>query len=434
VLFGGYFAYAAFLTGQPVNVPGIQTISADDGEDDSDSGDDDNEDNDNDEDKDKDDDSKSGENKKKDAEKKREDAKRAAERAREAAKRSSGDVRDDDMDDEGEGESEDEFEDKDEDEDDQTAMFKDHDKTLEKLNEKIAKAEADILKKQSEGVDVTAALAQLTLAKASLGSVEAAFTANELDKIQSLAKSTEKLASSARGKTLRDSEDVVKDIAKVAKRIAQTKEKIATLERLGGVTTTYVASLTEAETAFAAVKAQIAAGGESLLSGLAALETVERRVKSIKNSVEGALLALGVDDDEFEDEHDAEIGDVSDDLTELAEVDEDRSALRNLALAHKSEAKKVSMLVKNLNERNVVARELFGNDDDILDELRSEVTINENRIAAMRIAASKVEDSELKPLMQGKISELTSENSKLMSFITAQAAKSGVFGWLLKLF
>ena len=132
----------------------------------------------------------------------------------------------DDDSDEDENEDEDEFEDEDgdgdEDDDDRNAMFKDRDKTLEKLNEKIAEAEKEILEKQAEGIDVTAALAQLAQAKAGLGSVEAAFTANELDKIKALAKSTEKLAHFSKGKTLHDSEEVAKDVAKVAKRISRT--------------------------------------------------------------------------------------------------------------------------------------------------------------------------------------------------------------------
>lgn len=439
MLFGGYFAYAAFLTGTPSSVPGVQSIAAKDGEDDDDDEDEDedeDEDDDDDEDKDDDDDDSKSEKLKKEEEKKREDAKKAAERAREAAKRSSDDDMDDDSD-EDENEVEDESDDDgdDENEGDEHAMFKDRDKTLEKLNKKIAEAEKEILEKQAEGVDVTAALAQLAQAKAGLGSVEAAFTANELEKIKALAKSTEKLAHFAKGKTLHDSEEVAKDIAKVAKRISQTKEKIATLGRLGGDTTTYATSLAEAESAFADAKAKIAAGGESLLTGLLALETVERRVKSIKNSVEGALFALGAsDDDEFENEHGIEIEDVSDDLSELAEADEDHSALRTLVLTHKSEAKKVSALMGDLDDRNAIARGLFGNDEDVLNELRNEVAINEARIAAMQAAADKVEDNELNLLMNEKIGELKSENSKLMSFVTAQAAESGVFGWFFRLF
>ncbi len=453
MLFGGYFAYAAFLTGQPSSMPGIQAISARDGEDededdDEDSGDEDeNDEDEDDEDGDDEDDSKSEKEKKKEDEKKREAAKKAAERAKEAAKHSSEDDNDDDhvngvkvrgdgsVDDEDSDEFKDEDNDGDEDEDDRNAMFKDRDKTLEKLNEKIAKAEEDILEKQAEGVDVSAALAQLALAKAGVGSVEAAFTAGELDQVKALAKSAEKLAHFARGKTLHDSEKVAKDIAKVAKRINQTKEKIVTLGRLGGDTATYTSSLTEAESAFTDAKAKIAAGGESLLAGLSALEAVERRVKSIKNSIEGALFAFGAtEDDEFETEHGVEIEDVSDDLSELAEADEDHMALRTLAAAHRSEAAKVSLLISDLDDRNRIAKGLFGNDEDVLNELRSEVAINENRIAAMQTAADQVEDNDLNLLMNEKIGELNSENARLMSFISAQSVQTGVFGWFFRLF
>jgi len=448
MLFGGYFAYAAFLSNQPSNsLLGIQSIAAKDGEDDDD--DDEDKDEDEDEDKDDDDDDSKSEKQKKEEEKKREEAKKAAERAREAAKRSSEDDDDDDyvngvkvrgdgsVDDE-DGD-EDEMEDESGDDDDRSGSengtYKDREKTLEKLNEKIAKAEEDILEKQAEGVDVTAALAQLAAAKAGLADVDAAFAANELEKVKALAKSAEKLAHFARGKTLHDSEDVAKDIAKVAKRISQTKEKIALLARLGGDTTTYAASLAEAESAYTDAKAQIAAGGSGLLAGLSMLETVERRVKLIKNSVEGALFALGAtDDDEFETEHGVEIEDVSDDLSELAEADDDHSALRSLAMAHKSEAAKVANLVRDLDDRNALARGLFGNDDDILGELRNEVAINEARIAAMQSVADQVEDNELNLLMNAKLGELKAENAKLMSFISSATAESGMLGWLFRLF
>lgn len=440
MLFGGYFAYAAFLTGQPASVPFVQPATASDDEDGSDdSGD---EDKDEDEDEDKDDDSQSEKQKKED-EKKREDAKKATERAREAAKRSfnDDDELDDNSDDENEVEDEDELENEDELDDDskgngdREAMFKDRNKTMEKLNEKIAEAEKHILEKQAEGVDVTAALAQLSLAKAGMSAVDAAFTANELDQVKALAKSAEKLAHFSQGKTLHDSEESAKDIAKVAKRINQTKEKIALLAQLGGDTSVYIASLQDAEAAFADAKAQIAAGGDGLLAGLSALDTVERRVKTIKHSVEGALYALGAsDDDEFENDHDAEVEDVSDDLSELADADEDHSALRTLVRAHKSEAKKVSTLVKDLDDRNAIARGLFGNDGDVLNALRSEVAVNEARIAAMQAAADQIEDNELNLLVNEKIAELKSENMKLMGFVTSQSINTGVLGWLFRLF
>ncbi len=438
MLFGGYFAYAAYLTGTPSHLPFVQSIAAKDGEDDGG-------DNDEDKDEDKNDDnggsSKSEkEKKKKEDERKREEAKRASERAREAAKRSSVDDGNDIDEDENEVENEVEDESEDEMDDhsgkgDDEGMYKDQAKTVEKLNKKIAEAEKDILEKQAEGVDVTAALAQLELAKQGLSSVDAAFAAKELDKIKELAKSTEKLAHFAKGKTLHDSEEVTKDIAKVAKRISQTERKIAALAAYGGDTSTYVASLDEAKTAFADAQSKIVAGGDSLLSGLSALDAVERRVKSIKHNVEGALLAFGqTDDDEFESEHGMEVEDSADDLAELADADEDHGALHKLAENHKTEALKVAARVRDLDERNRIVRGLIGYDSDVLNDLQNEVAINDSRIAAMQLAADQTTDSDLAALMNEKIGELKAENAKLASYIAAKANQSGVFGWFFKLF
>lgn len=446
MLFGGYFAYAAFLAGPSAATSLVQTVSAKDGEDDDSDDDEDEDEDDEDEDKDDDEDddrdgSGSGSRDDDDDDEDEDDDRRTTSTTRSGSSGSRDDDEDDmdDVEDEDEDGDEDENEvediddDGDIDDDDRDEMFKDRNKTIAKLTKKIAQAEEKILEKQAEGVDVTAALAQLALAKSALSSVDAAFTAQELDKIKALAKATERLAHFARGKTLHDAEDVAKDIAKVAKRIAQTKGKISLLTQLGGDATVYITALKSAEADFVVVQDQIKAGGENVLTGLAALEGVERRVKSIKNSVEGALLALGVsDDDEFEIEHGIEIEDASDDLSELADADEDHDSLRALAQVHKSEASKVGTLVKELEERNPVARGLFGNDDAILNALRSEAVSNEGRILAMQAAADLVTDPELKSLILEKISELQAENLKLTNFIAAASAKSGILGWLFR--
>lgn len=470
MLFGGYFAYASYLSGISGTLPFVQTISAKDGEDDSDEEKDEEEDDKEDEEKEQEkaekEREKAAEKKKKEDEKKREAAKKAAERAAKPTNsgsssgvklRGDGTVDDDSLEDEsedddyvngvkvrGDGSIDDDAEENETDDDriehrsgkdEREAMYKDREKTLGRVNEKIAQAEKKILEKQAEGVDVTAALAELEKAKAKVAGIEAAFAPGETVDIKVLVKEVERLAHFSRGKVLKASEDVVKDVEKVAKRIAQTKEKITYLKAMGGDATSYESSLSEAESAFADAKSKIALGGSDFLAGLTSLEIVERRVKSIKNSVEGALLALGVsDEDEFEAEHDEDVEDASDDLVELAEADEDHLSLKNLAETHKEEAMKVSGLVARLDDRNRVVRGLLGNDSDILNELENEVAINEARILAMQTAVAEIEDESLSDLMKEKIGDLKSENAKLANFISAQSLETGVFGWFFKLF
>lgn len=466
MLFGGYFAYASYLSGIPSTLPFIQTISAKDGEDDSNDEEDDKKDEEKEKEKAEKEKEKAAEKKKKEDEKKREDVKKAAERAYKSSNsgssssvklRGDGTVDDDSFEDEsedddyvngmklrGDGSVDDDAEENEvgddrmeqrSGKDEREAMYKDRTKTLERVNEKIAQAEEKILEKQAEGVDVTAALAELEKAKVKVAGIESAFATGAVVDIKSLVKEVERLAHFSRGKVLKASEDVAEDVAKVAKRIAQTEEKIAYLKAMGGDATSYESSLSDAKSAFADAKAKIALGGSDLLAGLTALEVVERRVKSIKNSVEGALLALGVsDDDEFEAEHDEDVEDAADDLVELAEADEDHLSLKNLAKTHKEEAIKVSGLVSRLGDRSRIVRGLVGNDSDILNELQNEVAINEARIVAMQTAVAEIEDESLSELINEKIGDLKSENAKLANFISSQSLETGVFGWFFKLF
>jgi hypothetical protein len=444
LLFGGYFVFASYLSGN-TGLPFVQSISAKDGEDDDNGGDDDDDDDkDDDEDKDDDDDDRSGKDDDDDDDKAAEEAKKRAERAREAAKNQAERESDDDDDDDdfvngvkvrGDGSVDDDDDDDDRSgRDDEEAMFKDRAKTLEKLNKKIAQAEEKILKKQAEGVDVTAALAQLELAKAGLTTVDEAFTAGELDKIKLLAKQTEKLAHFARGKTLKASEDVAKDIAKVEKRIGQTEGKIALLSGLGGNVESYVASLTDAKADFARAKELIAAGGDSLLPGLALLEATERRVKSIKNAVENALFALGAsDDDEFEAEHNEVFHELAEDIFDLAEGDDDSDgrSMKFLLETYEEEAKRVGELMDKLQARSTFMKSLFGNDPAVIAELNAQAAVIEVRIAAMEAKAAGIEDAELRTLVLQKIGELRALNTQLLAFIASEGQTTGLLGWLL---
>lgn len=455
LLMGGYLAYANFVMGVPLTSPFVSAIFAKDGEDDDD---------DKDEDKEKEDEEKEKEKEKKKVEKEKEKKLKEQQKAEERKKKEAADAlkrsekaketsSDDEYDDDvvngvklrGDGTVDDDGKEEDEVDDDRSnsgkdeekAMYKDRLKTLERLEKKLAQAEEKILEKQAEGVDVTAALAQLAEAKALVASVESAFTANELEKIEALVKKVERLAHMARGKTLQASEKVEKDVQKVAKRITQTEEKIATFTSFGGDATSYETRLAALKTQFADVQARIAAGGEGLLMALRDLESVERQVKNLKNAVESALYALGVgDDDEFESEYSDDSKEAVEDLRELASVesDDDSSALVQLAEIHESESAKTSDLVRQIESRNVFLKSLLGANQSTLTDLRAQAMVNSGRVALMQKAATNVSDPDLKAEIDAAIAALESENARLQSYLSAQEKESGILGWLFKRF
>ena len=464
VLFGTYVSYAVFLADQPkLGLSWVSDVSAKDGEDGGDSEDSNSED-DQEEDKSEDEDEDKSEDKAaKEAEKKKKEAAKEAEkRAKEAAKRSSGQggVSDDMVNGvklRGDGTVDDDQElsessevasdntlDESEDnsgKDEEEAMYKDKTKTLERINKKLAQAEEKILKKQAEGVDVTAALAALALAKEKATGVDALFVNYDEEAVKALTKETEKLAQVARGKVLHAAEKVSKDIGKVDKRIAQTKEKITALLAAGGDASAYTSRLTDIETEWAGVKAKIAAGGSQAASAYALVETLERRVKSVKSAVENALLAFGVsDDDEFEMEHVAEVEDASDDIDDLAEIeaeDEDDindNSVKRLTKAHRDDATKAVALKQRFESRSAGMRQLFGDDTRTLSELRTVITQNNTRIEALEAVIALVDDPEVSEMMSDKLAVLKEQNTELENYVASRPVTSGMFGWLFNWF
>lgn len=337
------------------------------------------------------------------------------------------------VEDEPEDETEDENELEDEQED--NGMFKDRSKTLLKLSKDIAEAEKEILEKQSEGVDVTAALARLTEAKAKIGSVNGAFDANDLEAAKDLSKTVKKLTHFAREEDLHDAKKIAEEVSKVAKRIAQVKKKLATLADLGGDTAAFESTLAGVEQTYAEARSLIAADINSL-DGFVRLALAERQAKSLKNGVETALYALGGDDDEFDDDHKSEVAELSDDLDDVAELEGGSvgSQVRAVARAQRMSAEKVSALMQSVEGRSELAKLLIGSKTDDVEKIGNEVAANTVRISILNRAAEQVADADVKAMLLEQAAALQQETTKLQSFVSGQLGKTGLFGWIFDLF
>lgn len=413
--------------------------SNDEEEDKEDEGDDkdDNEDN--------DDDTQKSESDKKKAEKAREDAKKQSERNREMNKQSleqsSGRGGNDDLEDENEDESSDELENEEEDEldDDKSGsfsgMYKEKDKTLSKLQEELAETEKHIMEKKSEGADVTMALASLAAAKAGLDQVGAAFDTNNLEVAKALAKQIKKAAHFA-AKDSEDAKHIGEELADVTKRFGQVEEKIAKLEAIGGDATSFKSQLTSLRADFATLQASVSAGVVTRDTAKA----FEKRVKRLKSAVETAIFALGgTDDDDLFEDHEDDADELSDDLNDVAEIEDGddngvSGKLRKVALEHKSSVATVATTLGDIKRRDGFARTLLGPDFNALDRLNTEVTSMNTRAAAIESAAAQIADPEMKQILLNQATTLRSEVTKLQSYITAEDGQFSILGGLMKLF
>lgn len=381
--FGGFIGAATIFSG---NTSGLIPVSfAKDGEDDGDE--DEDKDKDEDEDEDKEDDSVSGRD-------------------------------DDDMDD-----------------DNNNGMYKDRAKTLSKLDKELAEAEKEILEKQAEGADVTAALARLAEAKAKAATVGGAFDSNDLEAAKQLSKEVKKLAHFARNDDLHDAKEVAEDVAKVAKRITQTNGKIALLEAVGGDSSPFKSTLASYESDLAALKVTISAGGYDLGMMEESLDALERKIKRLKSGIEGTIYALGGTDSELDDDLEDESDDIAEHLNDVADIEDDSvgRAIRFIADDHKDATKKIGETVKEVDKRNPVLQALFGASDSDLSNLEQEIAANKTRTESLLKAAEAVEDQDMKSIILDQVEVLKAQTTKLQNFVEGQRDRLSLLGWFFNI-
>ena len=331
-----------------------------------------------------------------------------------------------------------EDEDDNEGQDDEEGMYKDRDKTLEKLRKEIAKARENILEKQAEGVDVTAALARLTLAEESLTQVVASFDSNDLITAKMLAKQIKKIAHFAE-KDVKYAEKISEELAKVEKRFGQVEKKITLLQSLGGETATFQAQLVSLRADFAVLKASVSAA-----PGIITRDTIkafEKRVKRLKSLVESAIFAYGGsdDDDDLFEDHEEDSDDLFEDLDDVAEIesgDDDgvSGKVRKVAAEHKAAAQTLKKSLEDIKDRKGLTAFLFGPDFSALDTLGAQVAAMNARAAALEAAAAQIADPTIRQILLTQADVLRSEVLKLQSYISAEDDQFSIFGALLRLF
>lgn len=411
------------------------SFASEDDEDDEEDNDDDGDKDDEDDEDDRDDEDKAAEKVKKEAEKR----KKESERRRESQKQSSGSSR---MADEIEedDDSTDDAEDEDESEDDEKTessegMYKEKDKTLERLNRDLAKAEEDIMKQAEKGADVSPQLAALALYKERLSTVSGAFDANDLDAAKSLAKQLKKEAYFLK-KGAQNAEKVSKEMQDVLKRFAKADAKIAELEALGGDTTALKAQMSTLRSDYAVLGSALAAAPGSISRD--AVKALEKKVQRVKSAAELALFALGVDDDgELALDHEDESDDIAEHLFDVAEIeDDDHSAVtdqvRSVAQNQRIASRAVKSAVDDFEERSRVTEFFLGTDQEASARLSAEIDAMRSRATVLESAAAALADPDMKQILLDQAVALRAEAAKFSTYLDTQNAGFSLFGWLFR--
>jgi hypothetical protein len=419
---------------------GLTSFSfAKDGEDDNEGDSEDNND-----DNDGDSQDKSSEKAKKDAEKQKKDAERQRETLKKASERSGSRVvenenEDDTADVNGDDAENDDDTAKVEDDTEHSGssegMYKDKNKTLEKLNEELAKAEEDILKQQAKGANVSVQLAALAAYKDQLNAVGGSFDANNLDAAKALAKQIKKEAHFLK-KDAQDAEKVAKEMADVLKRFAKAEAKVAELEALGGDVTSLKNQLSVLRSDYAVLQSTIDSA-----PGTISRETVKalgKKVQRVKSLAESAIFALGGDDDgELAADHEDESDDIAEHLMDVAEVEDGdhtdvATKVRTVATSQKLAAQTVKTSLQNFERRSKVTKFFLGADQTASAQLTAEVNAMQSRAATLETSAAALTDPDMKQILLDQAAALKSEATKLATYLNSQNSDFSLFGWLFR--
>ncbi len=407
------------------------SFASDDEDSDSDDSD---EDEDKDEDKD-DDEDKAAEKAEKEAEKRKKESEKQRTMSRSTTSGSSVSsvmkTEDDDADD-----TEDDMdEDEDENESEGNGMYKEKEKTLERLNRDLAKAEEDIMKQAEKGADVSPQLAALAAYKAQLSTVSGAFDVDDLNTAKSLAKQLKKEAYFLK-KSAQDVEKVAKEMQDVMKRFAKADAKIAELEALGGDTAALKAQLDVLRSDYAVLESAIAAAPGTISRDT--VKTLEKKVQRVKSAAEIALFALGADDNgELALDHEDESDDIAERLFDVAEIEDDENSavtdqVRSVAQSQRIASRTVKSVVDDFEKRSRVTEFFLGTDQEASARLTAEIDAMQSRATVLESAAAALADPDMRQILLDQAVALRSEAAKFSTYLNTQNAGFSLFGWLFQ--
>lgn len=314
-------------------------------------------------------------------------------------------------------------------------MYQEKDRTLERLNRDLEKAEEDIMKRAEKGADVSPQLATLAVYKAQLSAVSGAFDANDLDAAKSLAKQLKKDAYFLK-KGAQDAEEVNKEMQDVLKRFAKADAKIAELEAFGGNTVALKADLDTLRSDYAVLEAALAAAPGTISRD--AVKMLEKKVQRVKSAAELALFSLGVDDDgELALDHEDESDDIAEHLFDVAEIEDDENGtitdqIRSVAKNQRIASRAVKSALEDFEDRGRVAEFFLGTDQEASARLTAEIDSMQSRATVLDSAAAALADPDMKQILLDQAAALRAEAAKLSTYLNTQNAGFSLFGWLFQ--
>lgn len=105
-----------------------------------------------------------------------------------------------------------------------------------------------------------------------------------------------------------------------------------------------------------------------------------------------------------------------------------------VAQAQNESQAKVDTAVSAVDDRSGFVKFLIGPNYGQLNNIKTEISANENRIQVLTQVMNEVQDANAKAVLQEQINNLQQQNSQLQNFVNSNESKPSMLGWLIRLF
>ncbi len=105
-----------------------------------------------------------------------------------------------------------------------------------------------------------------------------------------------------------------------------------------------------------------------------------------------------------------------------------------VAQAQNDSQTEVDSAITAVDDRSGFLKFLIGPNYGQLNNIKTEISANENRIQVLTRLMGQIQDANAKTVLQDQVNNLQQQNTQLQNFVNTNESKASIFGWLVRLF
>lgn len=230
-----------------------------------------------------------------------------------------------------------------------------------------------------------------------------------------------------------DDNDATEEIQDLAKKVAKIEVALNAASGRGVDVSVMKLSLNEVKDLLNQARDKVTAG--DLTSAETLAEVADKKLETLKHSMELAFGDDEEDDGDEADEYKSEVASFVHNLKEIGGIEGGiGQQVSEVAQAQNATVAKVESSIDNINSRNAFMKFLIGPKYGSIAEIQTAIIENQTRIKVLSDLTNQLTDPAVKQVLQDQVAILTQQNANLQKFVIENQDGFSVFGWLAKLF